>query len=105
MLGTSIIVIIFFQVFFKKTLKAWGFSFGGVKINVDENLPNFFKAIKLPQADWMIMEDKNLEENYGFSIVPDDITKILDTIYPPKNAIQGVPYYFILNNPLYCRDF
>ncbi len=29
----------------------------------------------------------------------------LDTVGPPKKAIQGVPYYIILSNPAYYRDF
>jgi len=29
----------------------------------------------------------------------------LDTVGQPKKAIQGVPYYIILSNPLYYRDF
>lgn len=39
LMGVAIMVIIIMQTFFKKTLKNWGFSFGGTKINVDENLP------------------------------------------------------------------
>ena len=29
----------------------------------------------------------------------------MDTVGQPKKAIQGVPYYIILSNPLYYRDF
>jgi len=105
MMGAAIAVIIFMQTFFKKTLKRWGFSFGGTKISVDENLPYFFKAIKLGHADWLIKENENLKKNYGFEFVPEDIIKILDVVSPPKKSIQGIPYYIILANPLYFRDF
>ena len=37
---------------------------------VDEDLPNFFEAVKLVDADWLVYENKNLRENYGFSFVP-----------------------------------
>jgi len=39
LMAIATFVIIFMQSFFKKTLKKWGFTFGGSKINVDENLP------------------------------------------------------------------
>lgn len=34
-----------------------------------------------------------------------EVEDILDTVGPPKKAIQGVPFYIILANPLYYRDF
>jgi hypothetical protein len=86
-------------------LKKWGFSFGGTKINVDENLPYFFKAIRLTDADWLLKENDNLEQNYGFEIISDDVSETLDTVGVTKKAITGVPYYIILANPLYARDF
>lgn len=101
----AICVIVLFQTFFRKILKKWGFSFGSSKINVDENLPNFFKALKLNDADWMIKENENLRDNYGFSVMSNQTAEILDTIIPPKKAVTGVPYYMILANPKYFRDF
>jgi len=104
-MGAAISIIIFMQSFFKKALKQWGFSFGGTKINVDENLPFFFTGIRLSDADWLVKENENLKEQYGFQIISDEVADILDTTKPPKKAIQGVPYYIILANPLYFRDF
>ena len=86
-------------------MKAWGYSFGGAKINVDENLPFFFTAIKLSDADWLVKENMNLKDEYGFSIISSKVSRILDTTGTPRKAIQGVPYYIILANPLYYRDF
>ena len=65
-MGTAIFIIIIMQTFFKKTLRNWGFSFGGGKINVDENLPYFFNSIKLGDADWLIAENRVLKNEYGF---------------------------------------
>lgn len=104
-MGVAILLIILLQTFFKKTMKKWGFSFGGSKINVDENLPYFFTAIRLSDADWLIKENNNLKDNYGFEIISSAVSDTLDTMGPPKKTIQGVPYYIILNNPLYYRDF
>jgi len=86
-MGTAIFIIIFMQTFFKKTLKKWGFSFGGSKINVDENLPFFFTAVKLADADWILKENDNLKENYGFEIISPEVAKILDCLPTPKKTI------------------
>jgi len=86
-MGAAILIIIILQTFFKKQLKKWGFSFGGSKINVDENLPYFFKAIRLSDADWVLAENNNLKNNYGFEIISEPVAQILDTTDPPKKAI------------------
>lgn len=80
LMGAAVAVIIIMQSFFKKTLKAWGFTFGGTKINVDENLPRFFDSIKLRDADWLLKENDNLKEEYGFEIISEEVSKILDTV-------------------------
>jgi len=105
LMGVCVFIIIVMQSFFKKTLKRWGFTFGGSKINVDENLPYFFESIRLRDADWLLKENQNLKEEYGFSIISSQVAKVLDTVGTPKKAIQGIPYYIILANPLYYRDF
>jgi len=105
MMGVCVGVIIVMQSFFKKTLKKWGFTFGGSKLNVDENLPYFFNSIRLRDADWLLKENQNMKEEYGFSIINSKAAKILDTVGTPSKAIQGVPYYLVLANPLYYRDF
>lgn len=87
MTGGAIFVIIFMQSFFKKTLKKWGFSFGGSKINVDENLPFFFKAVRLRDADWLIKENENLKKVYGTEIISKEVSDILDVVSPPKKSI------------------
>lgn len=38
-------------------------------------------------------------------MISEEVANILDTTGPPKKAIQGVPYYMILANPIYYRDF
>jgi hypothetical protein len=87
LMGVAILLIILLQTFFKKTMKKWGFSFGGAKINVDENLPYFFTAIRLSDADWLIKENNNLKDNYGFEIISAAVSDTLDTMGPPKKTI------------------
>ena len=52
------IFMIIAQFIFSDKLQEWGFSMQGPEddIKVDENLPNFFKAVKLSYADELVME-------------------------------------------------
>ena len=47
-------------------MNKWGFTMSSNEIEVDENLPNFFEAVKLSDADWVVYENSNLRDNYGF---------------------------------------
>jgi hypothetical protein len=42
-------------------------------IIVDEDLPNFFEAVMLSQADEIVMEARNVKKSYGIEII-DPIT-------------------------------
>jgi len=78
---------------------------GGKDINVDENLPPFYKALKYSDAQWLLEENKNLKERYGFKILSVQETEALKTVSIVKRGVQGVPYYIPLANPAYYRDF
>ena len=86
-------------------MEKWGFTLSKVEINVDENLPNFFEAIKLADADWMVFENCNLRKNYGFEFIPESVEKRLDDWQLAKKPIQGVAWYNVLANPIYARQF
>ena len=105
LMGTAVASIIFMQSFFNKKLKKWGFVSGGSNLNVDENLPFFFTGLKLKDADWLLQEHNYLSENYGVGIINEDVAETLDIVGTPKKSITGVPFYMILANPLYSRDF
>ena len=72
---------------------------------VDEDLPNFFEAVKLVDADWLVYENKNLRENYGFNIVPEPVEEQLDDWNLPSTPIRGIAWYNLLANPIYARRF
>jgi len=105
LMGCVLAFITVMQAFFKKTMKAWGFGFGGRSINVDENLPRFWKAIRFSDQDWLVQENDYLHDHYNFEIIDDYVKKQLDEAGIAKKTIQGVPYYFVLANPRYARDF
>ena len=66
LIAIPMIIIIFVMRFFYRILERNGFTITSNQINVDENLPNFFQAVKLSDADWMVYENSNLRNNYGF---------------------------------------
>jgi len=105
LIGCVMLFITLMQTFAKGLLKSWGFAFGSKTLNVDENLPPFWDAIKFSQAEWLQKENNNLKENYGFKIVDDYVLDELDKSGAAETTIQGVPFYFILANPSYFSAF
>lgn len=71
------------------------------EICVDEDLPNFFTAIKLSQADELLEEQINMRENFGFQHNDPDTIEKLDHCSVPKKTFTGTPWYQILSNPIY----
>lgn len=45
-----------------------GFTMQAKVLEVDEDLPNFFKTVKLSQAYEIVAEEKNMRYNYGFGL-------------------------------------
>ena len=74
-------------------------------ISVDEDLPNFFEAIKLKQADEKLYEYYNMKNRYGLEIEDAEVIKKLERISAPEKTIQGTPWYSILSNFDYSERF
>lgn len=74
-------------------------------LDVDENLPMFFKAVKLSEADWLLQEDKYYQETYKMDLIDDEMSEKLDNISIPKSPIQGIHWYNVLANPEYAQMF
>ena len=72
---------------------------------IDENLPNFFQAVKLSDADWLVFENKNMRENYGFDFITKKVEDRLDDWQLARKPINGVAWYNLLANPYYSRQF
>lgn len=75
------------------------------RISVDEDLPNFFEAIKLKQADEIVSEYYNIKNRYGLEIEDAEVIKKLERIQIPEKSIQGTPWYNILTNHDYSERF
>jgi len=68
LLACSSIFILITQKLFHEALREMGYGMQKKDIEVDEDLPNFFEAIRLSQADEIIAEEENMQNNYGFLI-------------------------------------
>ena len=66
LIAIPLLVITVLRRQFYHLMEKWGFTLSKVEINVDENLPNFFEAVKLSDADWMVFENANMRNMYGF---------------------------------------
>eukprot|EP00352_Strombidinopsis_acuminata_P007317 CAMPEP_0176354150 /NCGR_PEP_ID=MMETSP0126-20121128/12335_1 /TAXON_ID=141414 ORGANISM="Strombidinopsis acuminatum, Strain SPMC142" /NCGR_SAMPLE_ID=MMETSP0126 /ASSEMBLY_ACC=CAM_ASM_000229 /LENGTH=86 /DNA_ID=CAMNT_0017706169 /DNA_START=2666 /DNA_END=2926 /DNA_ORIENTATION=- len=83
----ALVTIVLMELLFKELLKKMGFSMSSTEIDVDENLPNFFQAVKLSDADWVVYENRNMRDEYGFKLVPDNVYQKLDATEIPQNPI------------------
>ena len=66
-LSSAVIIITIFRLFFYNWMLKYGYTISSNEINVDENLPNFYEAIKLSDADWFVKENEYCEEKYSFA--------------------------------------
>lgn len=103
MILLSIIVIL--ESYFAEHLSAWGFSLSQNKIEVDENLPDFYQAIKLSDADWVVHEQQYYDREYDMKIAEPELAKKMDEVSRPVKAVQGIAWYKILANPDYITAF
>ena len=78
LIGFCILVIMLLRTCFYEKMQKWGFVISTNVIEVDENLPNFFNAIKLADADWFVSESNYLKENYKFTFADDKVVERLD---------------------------
>jgi len=83
----------------------WGFALQSKEIQVDEDLPNFFKSVKLSQADELVIENDNMKDNFGICINDPDTINTLNETCIPNKAIQGTPWYQVLSNSKYSSMF
>ena len=54
------------------------------EIQVDEDLPPFFEAIRLSPADEIIAEEENMQNNFGFLVSDPDVIVELEKVLYPK---------------------
>jgi len=105
LISMAFVVIVVLRLFFYEQLTKMGFTLSSNDIEVDENLPNFFNAVKLGDADWLVSENKYMRERYGFNFVTKRVEDRLDEWQVAKKPIVGIAWYHLLANPAYVRAF
>lgn len=105
LVSVAMFIIIILESYFKEHLTRWGFSLSSNEIEVDENLPDFYLAVKLSDADWMVKEQEYYLGEYNMKIVEPELAKRMDEVGRPKKAVQGIAWYNILANPDYITAF
>ena len=103
--STAFLIIIIIRVLFYPWLEKSGFTISSDTIEVDENLPNFYSAIKLTDADWFVKESNYMRDTYQFTFANKIVVDRLDDTPVPKKPIQSIAWYNILANPAYVREF
>lgn len=89
-----------------ETLAEWGFTMQKHDIEVDEDLPNFWKVVKMGYADEVVKETDNLKDNYFVEIEDPRVVDLLAGVVDmPKRAVTRTPWYGILNNLVYSEAF
>lgn len=83
----------------------WGFTMSQDVMSVDEDLPNFFTALLLSEAEKIIAENKQMMQEFGFELSESWLIEKLNNTQWPEKAIQGTPWYAIMCNPVYVEDF
>jgi hypothetical protein len=96
LIAMCMVVITILRVFFYDLITKWGYSISNNVIEVDENLPNFFKAVKLSDADWLVKENNYYEEKYGFAFTGKRARDQLDDWKLAKTPISGIAWYNLL---------
>lgn len=105
LIAIPIMVIVLLRRFAYPLLSKWGFVISTNVISVDENLPKFFEAVKLQDADWFVKESNYLQEKYKFTFANNRVVAELDNWKVAKKPISGIAWYNILANPYYIKDF
>ena len=49
-------------------LAKWGFTISSNNLEVDENLPDFFQALKMTDKEWFVTENDNSKQKYDFMV-------------------------------------
>ena len=56
-LSAAFLIIVIIRVFFFSWMSKYGYTISSNEINVDADLPNFYEAVKLSDADWFVKEN------------------------------------------------
>lgn len=102
---TCVILIVVQVVIPNELLLKWGFSMSQQDMEVDEDLPNFFTALMLSEAEKIVAENRQMMNEFGFELSESWLIEKLENTTWPEKSIQGTPWYAIMCNNAYVKDF
>ena len=82
------------RTFIPEKLYQWGFAIQQTTFDVDENLPDFFNALKLKDKEWFLTENQYNKEKYRYMVANQETIDIIKR-YPdtPKKPISTIAFY------------
>ena len=105
-ISVAIFLIATLRAFCSEKMRKMGYDISSTTLQVNENLPNFFEAVKLSDTSWFVAESRYLRYTYNFSFANKPMIDRMDNEkHVPKKAVQGLAWYNILFNPAYAHDF
>jgi hypothetical protein len=105
MSATCVALIVVQIIIPAELLLKWGFTMSQDEMEVDEDLPNFFTALMLSEADKILAENKHMMTEYGFELSESWLCEKLENTQWPEKSISGTPWYAIMSNPTYVEEF
>lgn len=73
---------------------------------MDEDLPDFFNALKVSDKDWFKSENGRMKDQYAFMVANQETLDIMRKYgTSSKQPITNLPFYYVLGNPHYQRMF
>ena len=87
-------------------LRHWGYTISSNILEVDENLPDFFNALKISDKKWFLRENEYSKDKYAFMVANKETMRNIQR-YPgtPDKPISNIAFYWPLANPYYQRNF
>lgn len=86
-------------------MKRMGYTMARENMDVDEDLPNFFKTLPVRETTLIIAEHEHIQREYGFEIQDSVYIDKLKSVGWNQKQIQGTPWYNLMSNPKYVEDF
>ena len=74
-------------------------------MEVFENLPRFYEALKFSQKRWFLQENDYFKEKYNMSMNDQHLIDEIKASPPTAKPISNIPWYNVLANEVYQRDF
>ena len=77
MISVLICTLALLQTINPDLMKKWGFVISQNKLEVDENLPDFFDSLKLKDKEWFLSENRRMKDVYAYMVANEEtVTKM-----------------------------